>query len=1408
MLVKWEEKSYYLIISHHHILYDGWSNGIILKEFFSAYNTLTEGLPRERPLKPKYKEFVKWVQKQDLKKQEVYWKEYLENFIIQTHKEFSTKSKHKNIAEYQPMGLAPGLKNKLIRFVKKHKITLASLLYCSWGILLQKYTNHNDVILGTPVSGRSAKIEEIENIVGLFINTLPLRIQAYPHETVMQLLQRVYDDLQKREPFENTPLVDIKKYSDWDKTEDLFNTIVVVENYPLDSKLLQENSKIFVRSYKTFGFANFDLVLTIFTFEDIKISFKYDIGLFDEETVKKFSGYLTTIISSIIEDPGKKVSEIEIISAPGKQKILSAFNNDLKSQLGDLFFQKRLFDSWQKHPGNIAVEYGERKITYSELEYKSNYIAARLKQQGYKKGSPVGIIVEDRMDFILVLMGVLTAGGVVVPLDYTYPNGRLQQMIDVIGFGIILGDRENIERLAGRDEKNNNSSENQDIDLISIEDLLSNDDPVFYRYPGVHYLPEDKIYIYFTSGTTGKPKAILGKNKSLLHFIDWEIETFNIDRHFRVSQFISLGFDAILRDIFVPLCAGGVLCIPANKEVMLDSNQLIEWIDKSGINLIHCVPSFFKLLNSDMVDKHNYRMVKFILLSGEKINPLELKRWYDIFNDRIQLVNFYGPTETTMIKTYYSIQSADVRKNRVPIGKPMKGVELILLDKDHNICDDMVIGEIYIRTPFITFGYCNDPELTREKFVQNSFNLDDPHDLIYNTGDLGRRLPDGNLELLGRNDDQVKIRGIRIEPTEIERQLLSHESIKEVVVIAQEITGIGSPQSEEADKYLCAYIVSDTKITVSGLRDYLSKELPAFLIPTYFIFLDKMPLTSIGKIDKTKLPLPDFNALEAGEGYEAPKDKIEERLVEIWSDILKIEKDRISINANFFELGGHSLKITRMAANIHKRLKVKLSLTGVFNTPTIKGLSTYIKRVKERTYASIKNTESKDYYPLSFTQNRFFILQHMEENYIGYNTPSALLLEGECDKERLNRAFLKFIERHESLRTSFEMRNGKPIQRLHAAVEFELMYRQIPEEEAKRFIENFVKPFDLGIAPLMRAGLIKIGEKRHILVFDMHHIIADGNSMGIFVNDIMALYRREELPALRIQYKDFADCQQQFFNREMMKKQEHYWLSIFKEEAPVMNLPLDFSRDQVQSFEGGAVTFTLESTESRALKELVLKESVTLYIILLAVYNLLLSKLSGREDIVVGTPVACRRHPDFQNMIGMFGNTLAQRNYPGKNKSFLEFLKEVRQRTLEAFENQEYHFEELVSKVVKNRNIGRNPLFDAMFAMRNMEVHSGMVPQSGMPGLKLKSYMNIKRVTQFDLNLHAFEAGDRIEFIFEYCKKLFKEEKIKRFIGYFKEIVSVITEQPEIKLKDIRISHDLLFTDKSIIRGEVGDFAF
>ncbi len=910
--------------------------------------------------------------------------------------------------------------------------------------------------------------------------------------------------------------------------------------------------------------------------------------------------------------------------------------------------------------------------------------------------------------------------------------------------------------------------------------------------------PSNLSYIIFTSGSTGLPKGTMLEHRNVVNLI-WGLNDkiySKYDGPLRMGLLAPYEFDASVQHIFGSLLLGHTLHI-VPKESRVDGSKIMEFYRRCLIDISDGTPVLLRML-LDCPEEYRLGLgVKHFLIAGEAL-PRKVAddfiRCFGVGGTRV--TNLYGPTETCVDSTYYDISSGDLESHSIiPIGRPLPNEWIYILDKYGHLQPPGVPGEVYIGGDGVGRGYLKRERLTAEKFVKDLFK---PARLMYRTGDCARWLEDGNIEFIDRLDNQVKIRGFRVELGEIERQLLNAHGIKQAVVVTRD---------EAGDKCLCAYFVASREIRASELRQHLLNQLPSYMVPAYYVQLEKIPLTSNGKVNRKNLPKPQ---IEAGDNYTAPRDKTERRLVEIWARVLGGDVDKIGIDVNFFEVGGHSFNTISLISEIHKHFDVKVSINDVFEMPTVGTLAEHIRGLKKDVFVSIQPVEEREYYDLSSAQKRLLIAHQVDQQGISYNLPQVMEIE-KADREKLQDCFGRLVERHEGLRTSFQVIEGEPVQRVHEQVAFEIEYHESRRRSSSgEMIKKFVRPFDLSRAPLLRVALVKEGgaEEKFLLLFDMHHIITDTVSARILFGDFLSLYNEIELPPLKLQYKDYSAWQGNGSAAGAINAQEEYWIKRFGGSCPVLEIPTDYPRPEIQQFEGQTISFALDARITENLRAIVRGENVTLFILLLAVFNVLLSRITRSEDIAIGTVVAGRRHADLDQIIGFFVNMLPLRNCPLGDKKFSYFLREVRGNTFADFENQDYPFDDLADHLMPTRKPGRHPLFDVVFTLHKIEqeYEKQMVKKRDTVTSPYLQYHN--PTAKFDMVVSCVESDDHLTLTFEYAVALYKEETIQRFSHYFREIIDAVIRDRDIKLAEITISNDLDDVESGCFQEELNEFEF
>ncbi|MCJ8174436.1 amino acid adenylation domain-containing protein [Clostridium botulinum] len=1356
----------YLLMDMHHIISDGLSMGILITEFTEVYggNTL-------EPLKLQYKDFAAWQNKflksEEMKKQEEYWINRFSDEIpvLNMPTDYERPAMQSFEGDSVSFELNEEATLKLRKLTKETGTTMHMALLSAFNILLSKYSGQEDIVIGTPVGGRPHA--DLQNIMGMFVNTLALRNNPHRDKNYIDFLKEVKENSLKayeNQSYQLEALVeklDVRRDTSRNPLFDvMFNMVDTVTR--VDIKLDDIVLKTYSNENKV---SKFDLTLNALEIDE-KLSFTIDYcsKLFKKETIERLSRHYIRVLNNIVNNVEIKLSEIDLLSEEERNQIIYKFN-DTKVDYQKNKTIHELFEAQvERAPNNIAVVFEDKKLTYRELNERSNSIARVLRDKGVKADSIVGIMVERSLEMIVGIMGILKAGGAYLPIDPNYPKERIEYMLKDSESKILLSKHDLVQTIEFDGH----------IGDLYDEILFSKDSSNLYKINNSTNL----AYIIYTSGTTGKPKGAMIEHKSLVNRLNWMQKKYPISEKDTILQKTTYTFDVSVWEILWWSLVGAKVCM-LSPNAEKDPMKIIETIDKYEVTTMHFVPSMLDVFLY-CVEKNrnniNLSSLRQVFSSGEALNFKQVSTFYKEFENGKKLINLYGPTEATIDVSYFDCDN-DGRKV-IPIGKPIDNTKLYIL-KNQELVPIGATGELYIAGDGLARGYVNREELTAKKFVDNPF---EPGRKMYKTGDLARWLPDGNIEFLGRIDNQVKIRGFRIELGEIQNRLLQHESIKEAVVLVKE--------NKEKEKYICAYVVSEGALEELNLKSYLKETLPEYMVPAYFVELEKMPVTTNGKLDRRALPEPSLDATLTE--YEAPRNKVEENLAEIWSEVLGVEK--VGINDNFFDLGGHSLKATMLMSKIHKKLNKEVPLKELFKSPTIKELSNYIESAEENLYSKIEKVEEKEYYEASSAQKRMYMLQQFDKASIAYNMPVVFELEGKVDKDKIEGTFRKLTERHEALRTYFEVLNGEIIQKIQKNYIFKLDRRD-ENVNIEDVINKFVRSFDLEKGPLFRVELVENKEKTYLLI-DMHHIISDGLSMGILISEFNEIYSGKTLEPLKLQYKDFAAWQNIFLESEEMKKQEEYWSNRFSDEIPVLNMPTDYERPSMQSFEGDSVSFEINEDTTLKLRKLTKETGTTMHMALLSAFNILLSKYSGQEDIVIGTPIAGRPHADLQNIMGVFINTLALRNKPEGDKKYIDFLKEVKENSLKAYENQSYQIEALVEKLDIRGDTSRNPIFDVMFNSINLFDKDKEIIER----LLIKPYDIKVNTAKVDLELTVEEKLKVIHLVLTYSNNLYDKSTIEIMKEDYIDILKIIVRDTEVSIGNIILEcSEKYFDDNSAL---------
>ena len=1372
-----------LLLDMHHIISDGVSSGLLIEELTRLYNG-----EKLRPLELQYKDFAVWqnsfLVSEAIQTQEKYWLEQFSDeappLNLQTdfprplHPSFSGKNKYFPLSHNTYLTL-DGLCNQL-------GCTINHLLLTVFYTLLYKYSGNEDIVVGTPVSGRTRA--ELEQVMGMFVNTLALR--AHPsgkkifRELLAEVRQMSIEALKNQDyPFELlVEKLDVHRDRGRNPLFDIMFSFIDPEKF-----ILRIGNAHLESLEDIYDASKFDLLFHVIkTGSGIALILEYSTDLFTDNTAARLLGHYGNILENIISNLDKTLADIRILDPAEEQQILSSLHAAAAYPTNKCIHQ--LFEEQlAKFPAKTALAFEGQEMTYHELDLQAERVAAAIRSALPKAGNPIVAVLLDREpSMIAALLGILKAGGAYLPIDPDYPHERIRYMLEDSGSELLI-------TYSTTDLKFEYSGQRIAIDQLAIDRLPAADPeavayPESVAYPETHspVQPDDLAYIIYTSGSTGNPKGVMISHKNVVQLLFHDNNLFDFTEKDVWTLFHSYCFDFSVWEMYGALLFGGRLVI-IPRITAQSPVAFLQVLHEQQVTVLNQTPgSFYNIIDEALAREISDQdasglALRYVIFGGEALKPAKLASWHER-HPQCRLINMYGITETTVHVTYKEITQKEIALNTSNIGQPIPTLSLIILDRDGNLVPQGAAGELCVGGAGLARGYLHNPVLTATRFIPHPFI---PGEKLYRSGDLAKMQPTGDFEYVGRIDHQVKIRGFRIELGEVESKLLLHPDVSDALVIDKE-DGSGS-------RHLCAYVVARTDISAapdhlnatvtdnldaSRLRKHLSAFLPDYMIPSFFVIMDHFPLTGNGKIDRKRLPLPEDTDLSAA-GYEAPVLATEKELAALWLKILHVP--RVGRNDIFFETGGDSLKAAQLAALVHKHFQVGLSIKDIFTTPCLRDLAALIDRRGHRLHHSIEKAPPQPWYPASSAAKRLFILNQITGQGISYNIPAIYAIEGDIDLPRFSQAMQTIVRRHEILRSYFTIEKGEVVQVIQDDLKFDIEVHDCTDDALPDLISRFVRPFDLSRAPLLRVGLARVSEGRTLLLLDIHHIIADDIALNNFIKDLSAAYAGSRLPDLHIQYRDFAVWQAKWLRSEEALAQKAFWKAQFQDEIPLLNMPVDFARPLIKSFEGGQFGFTIPRAAADTLKEVGRSCGATPFMVMFSAYIILISRYSGQEDIIVGTPVASRSHADLQDLIGMFVNTLALRNFPAAGKRYMDFLLEVKESCLKAFENQDYPFEELLDNLEISRDMGRNPLFDCMFTYQVDDKQNIRIADLLLEGVSFQY-----PIAKMDLSMGiAGNIDGGLSVNIEYATRLFMPRTIERLAAHYSQILEQIVGNPLIR---------------------------
>ncbi|UXY55510.1 non-ribosomal peptide synthetase [Pseudomonas tohonis] len=1381
-LVLLAEGRCHLVLTHHHILVDGWSLSLLLGEVLQQY--AGQALPSRAG---RYADYIAWLQQRDAQAGERFWRPLLASLEEPTR-----------LARANPMPLAGSghgdhrvqfdraASQRLQNAARQAKVTLNTLVQAAWLLLLQRYTGQTTVAFGATVAGRPAELEGIEEQVGLFINTLPVIAAPAPQQRVAQWLEQVQSlNLALRE-HEHTPLYDIQRWAG-QGGESLFDTLVVFENYPM-SAALQQGAPQGLRFGEVANHerTHYPLTLSVSLDDGLVLEFSHDRAHFTDAVVQRLACHLTCLIGLMAAQPQAALGSLDYLAADERQQLVAAWSSATLDYPSERFVHELFATQAAVTPDAAALLFEDRQLSYAELNLRANRLARHLMALGVGPDVRVGLAVERGPDLVIGLLAVLKAGGAYVPLDPGYPADRLLCMIEDSGAALVLTQQTVLDSLpipAGLPRLC--------LDQGDAWQGLEGSDPQ------VRLHPHNLAYVMFTSGSTGRPKGVGISHQALARHAWVALDFFDLRAQDRVLQFSTFNFDGFVEQLYPALICGAAVVLRGNE--IWDSETFYRELIAKRISVVDLTTAYWSMIARDFaeVGPRPYGALRQVHSGGEAMPPEALSAWRQAGLGGIRLLNTYGPTEATVTATTLDcapyVSEARPLPLTLPIGRVLPGRSIYLLDEVGLPAPVGMIGELVIGGELLARGYFNRPGLTAERFIPDPFSAE-PGARLYRTGDLARYSAEGEIEYVGRVDHQVKIRGFRIELGEIEARLLEQDSVRDAVVLALpgasglQIVGYVVPQEP-------ALLAADAEQQASwraAVGERLKAQLPDYMVPACLVLLERFPLSPNGKLDRKALPTPD--AASQQQRFEAPADELECRLAEVWQGVLGLE--RVGRGDHFFELGGHSLLATQVVARLRRCIEQPISLRDLFEAPVLGALA---QRLRSRSPEPVQVarppvTPRRGAPTLSLAQRRLWVIEQFSASG-AYGMPMALRLTGELQAPLLARALNAVIRRHEVLRTAYVADDeGDPQAVVTEDLEIELPLLDLsalpPDARsacvAEAVEDNARSPISLLQAPLLRARLLRLGAEEHVLLFAMHHIVSDGWSLSVLAGEVMEIYGRlrdgdaSPLPPLPLQYADFAEWQLGLERTGVLQAQAGFWAGALSGYSGLLALPTDRSRPANPTLAGRERSFVIAPALGRRLNALARAQGTTLYNVLLAAFQLMLHRLGGSDDIVVGVDVAGREQLELEALIGFFVNVLPVRSRYEAGKAFSAFLDETRQAALDAFEHQDLPFDMIVEAAAAPRHKGANPLVQVLFVMSNLPLASRSIA-----GMRIEPIDSATAYSKFDMALFVEADGDALQGTWQFASDLFDGERIGALLEGWIGILEQITGDPNIRSEDI-----------------------
>lgn len=1378
-MIKYTDTQYQLIWSYHHILIDGWCMAMIIREFKAFYNaSVAERMPQLGEVTP-YKVFVDWLKTFNKEEASAYWQNYLEGY------EHATGVPQKaGVAQRQQRYKEHHVRITNDRVARIHElssligVSVNTIIQTAWGVLLSKYNNTSDAVFGSVVAGRPAEIEDVENIMGVFINTIPVRIRYESDDTISTLLHKSQQKALEGMEHLHLSLSDIQNLSGL--KSGLFNHVMAFQNLPVDNSDMGEE-KFRITDVRSMGRTSFDFWMIITSDNGLDICLNYDAGVFDEKTIGRIGGHLEIMLNSFVNSPGKRIPEIEILTKDERHQILHQFNDTTLPYSREKLMHELFEEQVCRTPDHTAIIVNGRSYSYAWLNERSNQMAHYLRHVGVRTEDAVTVVMKRDIELVTALMAILKSGGKYIPVEPYLPWKRKATIIKTVASRIMITDQA---------EFSERYTDDHDMDCLEV--ILENpDSKQGFRATQVTRGGENQVdlthfpstdlkgtttsdhlaYVIFTSGSTGNSKGVAVKHHPAINLIEWVNKTYNVNHEDVIFMVSSVSFDLSVYDLFGGLAKGATVRI-ANEEELASPEMLASVVVYEGVTFWDSAPAmlqqlipFFEAMPKEDLQNSKLRLS---FSSGDWI-PLSMPvKMRSLFNN-YRFIGLGGATEATIWSNYFEVEKVLPEWSSIPYGKPIQNARYLVLDKNLNLCPIGVKGYLYIGGDCLATCYFNEPVLSAARFIDSPFYKGEK---LYHTGDMARWYPDGNLEFMGREDFQVKIRGYRVELGEIERRLQQYPGIKQVIVHAN--------ARSKYDKYICAYYVSEKNIDKADLSEFLLQELPVYMVPSFYFRLDEIPVTENGKVNRKMLPTAQ-DALRKDASENEVLTETEMALRAIFAKLLQLKEMNIGVQENFFVLGGHSIMAVYLMGEIQNAFGVILSLRSIFNNSVLKNLALLIEEKKRETVDQIAHCGIRAFYPVPSSQHRLFFHYLMNVESTLFNIPMAYEIEGKVDAAKVEKALADLTRLHDGLRTNFELHEDGVVQRIGFDPRISLDVIALdPNINLSEAFQRFIKPFNLERDVLLRFNLM-VGEEKSFLFVDIHHIICDGVALNKLMTDFVKLYQGHSVTAPSLRYVDYAQWQKD--RNEQLKQQKAFWLEKLSGDIPQLQLP---TNDTTTSDTNGRATIIdrfLDKNPYTQMKAFCEKAGVTEYMYLLSVYFLLLHKISGERSIIIETDALGRSKRELFKVVGTFINILPLKVNLDPEASFNSFIETIKTTVLDCFENQDYQYDDLLGALNETTEIPGGRLTNTHFTYINYYSEKPKAGELSFKPLKLSQHT----ISGYTFKIEAQPKHDVLELFFIAHSQLFEKETVELLADYYQKLVEETLRNATLPISEINI---------------------